>query len=202
MSAEEWAALAARRLRKARQLKRYHVAAARAGGRLTVDPTGTTRRVRALAAIGHPLRDVAARLGTADASNMARHARGDSPRVTLRTARRVAAVYEEMRDTPGPSPTTARRAKRAKWLPPAAWDGSDIDDPAAVPWQRAEVVDEVAVQRVLREGRGWKQLRQGERLETLRRLLEEEGLPVESLRHRLRTSQGVVDRLLRLLDAA
>ncbi len=50
------------------------------------------------------------------------------------TADHVAAVYEQLSDTPGPSPTAAGMAAAYGYPPPIAWDDDTIVDPAARPW--------------------------------------------------------------------
>jgi hypothetical protein len=52
---------------------------------------------------------------------------------TDRMAQRLAEGYERLCGTPGPSRFAALRAEREGCAAPIAWDGIDIDDPAAVP---------------------------------------------------------------------
>lgn len=96
-----------------------------------VDSTGTRRRVQALAWMGWPCREIAARAGTTERS-LHRLIRPDR-RISAALAARVAAVYEELCMTPGPSRITASKARGAGHAPPLAWDGVDIDDPKARP---------------------------------------------------------------------
>lgn len=104
-----------------------------AGG-VTVDATGTRRRLQALVAIGWPQSRLGQRLGV-DPSNM--NALLTRSRVTAATARAVAALYDELWDTPAPQSPGATRARRHAaargWPPPLAWDDDTIDDPEAVP---------------------------------------------------------------------
>ena len=96
-----------------------------------VDITGTTRRLRALVAIGYTQADLAARLGITPANSTALfHAQG---RVLASTALKVVDLYDRLSMTSGPSQAARDRARRLKWAPPLAWDDEDIDDPAAKP---------------------------------------------------------------------
>jgi hypothetical protein len=97
-----------------------------------VDNTGTRRRLQALAAIGWSPRDLAERLGCE--YTQVQHLRGPQyPRVTRSNAEKVAAVYEELQGTPGPSQHSRNWAEKFGWAPPQAWDDAAIDDPAAEP---------------------------------------------------------------------
>lgn len=106
--------------------KRRHLA----GRPLSVDATGTRRRVQALAAIGVPLRQVAAtsRVGLGQLADVAN---GRYARVHLATADAVRRAYRAHAGRPAVDNVTARRAAAKRWAPPAAWDA--IDDPAAQP---------------------------------------------------------------------
>lgn len=96
-----------------------------------VDSTGTRRRVQALAWMGWPCREVAARAGTTERS-LHTLIRPDR-RISAALAARVAAVYEELCMRPGPSRITASKARGRGHAPPLAWDEVDIDDPSARP---------------------------------------------------------------------
>jgi transcriptional regulator with XRE-family HTH domain len=102
-----------------------------AGGTL-IDITGTTRRLRALVAIGYSQTDLCARLGITDA-NGTQLFTGKRDRVRATTACRVAEVYDELSMTPGPSEAARNRAHRKGWMPPLAWDDDEIDSPDAQP---------------------------------------------------------------------
>lgn len=104
-----------------------------------IDATGTKRRVHALVACGWSQQKVATRLGMAG-SNF--HLCITSERVTAGTARKVAALYDELWDQPPPEDThrdkiaasrSRRYARERGWPPPMAWDDDTIDDPAAEP---------------------------------------------------------------------
>lgn len=102
----------------------------------TVDRTGTSRRLRALAALGWNRTFLAERLGISVRS--LRNLQGEQdPRqrrtVTRTTADRVAALYEQLSATPGEFKRTRDLARRAGWAPPLLWEDVDIDDPTAKP---------------------------------------------------------------------
>jgi DNA (cytosine-5)-methyltransferase 1 len=98
---------------------------------LMVDVTGTRRRIRALARIGWSLHEVARRLGVPVQSLSRAHRH--SGHVRLATAQKVAALYDELSMTPGPSVHARCHAERQGWPPPLAWDDDDIDNPTARP---------------------------------------------------------------------
>lgn len=133
---------------KQRQSKLYR--AGRAPNR-PIDATGTRRRIQALMVLGWPLRTIMAdKLGYSPKSYP--HRLATAPRVTPGLAKRVAALYDELSMTPGPSKRTRNRALQAGFLPPLAWDDDRIDDPTYQPTQLEEddeTVDEVAVRRAL-----------------------------------------------------
>lgn len=147
----------------------------------TVDPTGTMRRVQALAAIGWSLTEVARRLGTEPCVVQA-ICRGDRTRVYRRTAERVRAVYDQLSMTPRIGTDERSRisvtmtlslAKANCWAPPLAWDDDTIEDPAATPYvggTEDELVDEMAVERFI-GGDHTVPLNHAERVEVTRRML-------------------------------
>lgn len=104
--------------------------ASRERGRIPA--AGTRRRLQALAAIGHPLYVVAERAGV-EYRHASTIARGKQTRTSVRVARAVAAVYDELWQIVGPSTRTRKHAARCGWVPPLAWDDDTIDDPAATP---------------------------------------------------------------------
>lgn len=138
------------------------------GRPLLVDATGTHRRLQALAAIGWATRPLAAKVGvtpTAIKQWMRREL------VQPKTAARVAELYDELWNQPGPSVKGRAHARRMGWPSPLAWDDDTIDDPAARPnrgHQLPLAFDEVAVQRAM-HGDAVK-LRPVERAEVVRRL--------------------------------
>jgi len=103
--------------------------------RARVPGVGTARRLQALAAIGWPQRELAARIGWRQ-SNLSALIAGRP--VTAETARKVAALFDELQMVPGPSEAARRRAVERGWVPPLAWDEETIDDPDAQPDLGAE----------------------------------------------------------------
>lgn len=98
-----------------------------------IDVTGTRRRIHALAAIGWSLAEQGRRLGiTRNNMSTITHQK----LVTVRVARKIAALYDELSMTPATGRTADRTraiAARKGWAPPLAWDDDTIDDPAAAP---------------------------------------------------------------------
>lgn len=89
---------------------------------------GTHRRLQALMALGWPLSVIAKRLGVHH-DRIRQYLIQRSVYAT--TAARVAALYDELSMTPGPSVRARREAARRGYVPPLAWDDETIDDPAA-----------------------------------------------------------------------
>ncbi|MGW9611886.1 hypothetical protein [Streptomyces diastaticus] len=94
-----------------------------------IDATGSTRRLRALQAIGHTTYAIA------QATNVSRSLLIPilDGRATVRrtVADRIAAGYRTLADAPGGATRAINRARAEGWPPPAAWDGDTIDDPTA-----------------------------------------------------------------------
>lgn len=101
----------------------------RAAAAAFVPAVGARRRIQALLVLGHRHADLTARLGFSSALVLS-HA---GQLVSHRTHARVVALYEELWDTPGPSPATAARARCRGYAPPMAWDDDALDDPTATP---------------------------------------------------------------------
>lgn len=95
-----------------------------------VDATGSIRRLRALAVIGHPFRTVAPFVGCS-ADKLWLIARGSYETVNADTAAGIARAYKALATKPGTSPISRARAVRRNWHGPLAWD--DIDDPNCKP---------------------------------------------------------------------
>lgn len=107
------------------------------GSVVSVDPTGTRRRLEALHVIGW---SVQALVDHAGANRQAFDAALNYQPVQARTARTVRDLYEQLWATPRVGTdhrsriAVARalnRAERGRWAPPAAWDDDEIDDPNA-----------------------------------------------------------------------
>ena len=97
-----------------------------------VDITGTTRRLRALVAIGYTQSRLCGLIGITPANGTALFT-GSRGRVLAATAHKVASLYDAMSMRPGPSEAARNRARRLRWAPPLAWDDDTIDDPEAKP---------------------------------------------------------------------
>lgn len=117
-----------------------------------VDATGTTRRIRALVALGWSQSKLAARLGI-QRSNF-HLGSGTRPQVRTITAKAVAELYDELSMTIPPaethrdkiSVTRARRyAKDRGWLPPLALDDELLDDPTYKPGSLLPDVDDTGL---------------------------------------------------------
>lgn len=150
-------------------------------GSAVIDPTGTVRRIRALQAMGWPLREIGARcdIATQNLGTIASSGRG----VYASTATRIAKVYDELSMTPGPSSRSRVIARKRGWQPPLAWDDLMIDDPHCqvetdfynlenVPdlTSGEDLIDEVAVERFITGDLNWRNLSAPERLEAAVRM--------------------------------
>lgn len=109
------------------------------GQTVSVDATGTRRRIQALVTIGWSQSRIGELLGM-QPGNFNRTIKSD--RVQAETARKVKALYEQLWNQPQTgddwhSKAAASRARNyAKahgWSPPLAWDDETIDDPTAQP---------------------------------------------------------------------
>lgn len=131
-------------------------------GPLKVAPLGTTRRLQALVALGYSTAQLDAALGQQRTYVLALLARDHLIHRT--TAHRVAALYDHLSMRPPDESTQYKKsaatrsrslARRNGWAPPLAWEGIDIDDPAArpeigSPARPKDSLDEVVVERVMR----------------------------------------------------
>lgn len=103
--------------------------------------TGTARRLQALQARGWSLNTLAPLVGRHWSTL---HKVREDGRVTVGTAHDVAAAFERLWDVPPPSATPHQRAaityaltraRKYRWVPPAAWDEGTIDRPSARPYR-------------------------------------------------------------------
>jgi transposase len=99
-----------------------------------IDATGTARRIRALVAIGHTMRTVAAETGYGH-NTIEKIAAGLVDTVTPSTAETIAGVYRRLRLKPGTSAHAKAFARKNNWDGPLSWD--DIDDPNEKPEKSA-----------------------------------------------------------------
>jgi hypothetical protein len=128
-----------------------------------VPAIGTQRRIEALMTLGWSLNEIMTRAGYRDSGNWVKY---DAVNISVRTAARVTAVYDELWDKAGPSQWTRTWARNRGFAPPMAWDDSTIDDPAASPdlGGADEDVDQVAVDRFIAGDIHWQRLTVDERL--------------------------------------
>ena len=120
-----------------------------------VDARGSARRIQALATLGWSVGEISRRIGMHPVGLALVNQR---PRIRAKYARRIAALYELLWDSPAEadphvSPRSAwitkGHARRAGYLPPMAWDDIDAD-----PWPPAvhkspSLVDDIAVELAL-----------------------------------------------------
>lgn len=109
-----------------------------APGRWLVPAVGTRRRIQALGAIGYTRPELAQLIGT---TKQVLDDWVTLDRVTATTRDRVTAIYDQLSHQPGTSNRARSRAKKLGYAPPMAWEGVDIDDPAAEPVLDAEPTD-------------------------------------------------------------
>lgn len=95
-----------------------------------VDPTGTSRRIQALAAIGWPVVWTAEQTGY-HPSYLFNIIAGRVHTIPRHVAHRFAALYREYSHQAGPSEFTRSIARRNNWHGPLAWDA--IDNPSEQP---------------------------------------------------------------------
>jgi WhiB family redox-sensing transcriptional regulator len=96
---------------------------------------GTQRRLRALAVVGHGTAMIAARIGGVSSSALSDW-RGRTVRPVPRdAAERLSDLYPLLlEEAPGSLAAQVRENARLRgWLGSEAWEGVDIDDPAALP---------------------------------------------------------------------
>jgi hypothetical protein len=80
------------------------------------------QRIKSLQALGWPLRDLGARLGYAPTVRGVPFIFGRYPLISQALDRRVEDLYDQLWDTPGPSPIAAARAAREGWRLPLYYD--------------------------------------------------------------------------------
>lgn len=168
------------------------------GGGLSVDSTGTARRLQALVRIGWTYEEISRRSGVNDASLRVVSVR---PRVAVTTAAAVAAAYDDLYHSDGPSIQAMSAGRRCGFAPPDAWAEDTIDDPNASPRTVDVEVDEVLVARVVSgvvNGRGATSkadVPPQDREEAVRRMLRL-GVAPSTIALRVRSGKETVDRLI------
>jgi len=95
-----------------------------------VDATGTTRRLRALVAIGYTQAYLCRAIGVTPTNGSPLFI-GSRTQVLRSTAEAVTSVYNALSMRPGPSASARNRAATLNWAPPLAWDEETIDLPGA-----------------------------------------------------------------------
>ncbi|MFD8516516.1 hypothetical protein ACFV27_36930 [Streptomyces antimycoticus] len=116
-----------------------------------VPALGAMRRIRALYALGHFNRDIAAAAGVSKDAVCALAA-GQWKTLKVQHDAGIRRAYDQLSMSVGESWKTRRLAERQGWAPPLAWDDETIDDPKARPrrGKRSTAgVDEAAAMRVL-----------------------------------------------------
>lgn len=97
-----------------------------------VPSLGSVRRLRALVAALHPIRDIATagELGNSTVRKLLHHPR---PTIYVPTADGAHRAYQALADKTGSSARSGRLAAANGWLPPSAWSDDDLDTPDAEP---------------------------------------------------------------------
>lgn len=159
-----------------------------------VDATGTHRRIQALMANGWSLDQIMERAGYRKSGNWIKY---DATTLHVNTAAKIAAVYDELWDKPGPSKWTRTWARNQGYLPPMAWDDETIDDPAA--WanetDESDVLDEIAVDRFVAGDLPWQALSVPERKEAAR-ILQRYGMSHSEIHDRCHVNRQELDAVL------
>lgn len=112
---------------------------------IAISPRGVARRLRGLAASGHPDVDVARWIGVVEARVRQMQAHGsDSVDIVADVAR----VYARESGQTGRSMATRMRAKNAGWRLPEAWQDIDLDQRPGTPVRRRVTIGSVRVQQL------------------------------------------------------
>lgn len=97
-----------------------------------VPATGSIRRIHALMAIGHRVKDIEVASGV-EHSLLSSLVNEHLTTVSRHVAERLTTGYDKLSTTPGTCARSRNRAIRHQWAPPAAWDEGTLDDPDAAP---------------------------------------------------------------------
>lgn len=95
-----------------------------------VPAIGTRRRLQALMAFGWSTAAIGRELGVTQSMVSSI---GQREFISGKSAATVAAVFDRLQMTPGPSVKARQMAACKGWVPPFAWDEDAIDNPAASP---------------------------------------------------------------------
>jgi hypothetical protein len=157
---------------------------------------GISRRIQALWAIGHNSATIGAHanMHPQEVQQLAKH----RDWVTPATAADVHRAYRNLKDIPGTSDTTARRAAAAGYKPPPYWDaGDDIDlpDPEPDPDLVDDVLVEQALHRVIYGGGTAAGLNRAERAE-FARAAHNAGLTITRIAEVIGANNGTVRKYL------
>lgn len=139
---------------------------------------GTSRRIRALCAIGWSMDYIGDRIGGVPRAHVRRFT--VAQHISAHRAAQVAALFNELQLTPGPGEVTRRRARAAGWALPLAWDEDTIDDPDARPDfgdGARNLADLIADERSLGRDDAEVARRWGLKLDTLQARLRRAGIP-------------------------
>lgn len=165
---------------------------------LFITARGVQRRIRALAARGWSLEEIARLLGWSDAR---RESILKVERVRAWVHQSLSALYEEIWNTEPPATTlaecavrdrTIRRARQMGWAPQMGWDDIDADEAPVAVEVDPELVDEVAVELALQWH--WVQLTDVERQVVIARGTEL-GMSAEELAECVGRCSRTVQRL-------
>jgi len=118
-------------------------------GRDMTPAVGAGRRVRALAALGWPIDEIARRTA-ASVQVLGKLAADSWTMTTSELWWKIFDVYEELSGTVGPDDQCRSAAIDRGWVTPLAWDDDEIDHPGRCPHLPKDVaglIDEIAVDR-------------------------------------------------------
>jgi hypothetical protein len=93
------------------------------------DARGTVRRLRALAAEGWPVPDIAEALDESPRL-ISKIRDGGARTVTVALAEKITVLFIDLESCPGPSPHARLAAQAHRWASRQDWYGHDIDNPA------------------------------------------------------------------------
>lgn len=92
-----------------------------------IDSIGTLRRMRALVAFGYTRSQLAEMLNVTSHNGIQAMLRDETLHVTAQRAKEVAALYDKLKDTPGPSSRACFEGRTKGWELPWEWDDDEID---------------------------------------------------------------------------